>query len=404
MADEFLAVAPTDLDVEHNAIREPLRPVDLWELADAHFAFDSSVLLPSMTTDLADLIAKVRAQPGALLSVFGHTDTTGNDDYNKVLSGRRAMALFALLTRRVDLWEFLFANPHGGDDWRRDDNFAIALMSETVGVPRGSIPRSALFERFMGELSKDPAGRSFGLPKSAFLGRGADAKGKGDFQGCGEFNPLVVFSAAEQRDFAAPARKQARDDAGEPNRRVVVYFFPAGTAIDLKKWPCPRALEGPGACRKRFWSDAAVRRTAQARRRTVPEDRDTFACRFYDRLANEKAHESAEGHFVEALVQDEHGKPLPDQRMVLIRADGVRMPATSGPDGLAKWIRVPRGVVEIGFVDAGFFPEPAMADNPAPVPPPRPALPVEPPAAAGPEEGSDKAKLDASDVAPGRRP
>ena len=399
-----VAVAPSDRTADHNTIREPLQPIALWELADAHFAFDSSVLLPSMTADLADLITLVRANPGSLLSVFGHTDTTGNDEYNKVLSGRRAMALFALLTRRVDLWEFLFSHPHGGDDWRRDGNFALAMMRVAVKDPTELLPRAALFDRFMSALSKGPDGKSFGLPATAFLGKGRDPNGKADFQGCGEFNPLVMFSAAEQKDFQSPSRKDARDTAGEPNRRVVVYFFPSGTVVDPAKWPCPRALEGTAGCRKRFWSDAAQRRAFQVRRRTVDTDTDTFACRFYDRLANERARESSFGHFVEAFVHDERGRLLANQSMVLVRADGLRVAAVSGADGVARWVRLPRGKVEIGFAGDTHYPEPEEPNLVIPPTPPKPTIPVEPPdpAASIREEGSNKKGLDASEVAEGR--
>ena len=285
-ADEIFAIAPTDVPSEHNTLRSPLRPIAGWELADAHFAFDSSILLPSMTAELADLIGLVRANPGAPLSIFGHTDTAGEDEYNKILAGRRAMAMFALLTRRTDLWEQLFSHPHGGDDWGRDHQ-AVGLMQAHLELtgPVSPAARPGLFEKYMSALSRDPAGKAFGLPKSAFLGKGADSRGKADFQGCGEFNPVKMFSAAEQRSFTGPGRKAARDEAAAENRRVTVFLFPEDTVISVPAWPCPRALEETGGCRKRFWSDAEARRKNQEASRHFPEDPTTFACRFYQRLA-----------------------------------------------------------------------------------------------------------------------
>jgi len=35
----------------------------------------------------------VKDHPACPLSVFGHADPVGSDDYNKALSGRRAMAV-----------------------------------------------------------------------------------------------------------------------------------------------------------------------------------------------------------------------------------------------------------------------------------------------------------------------
>ncbi|MEO8449454.1 MAG: OmpA family protein [Gemmatimonadota bacterium] len=285
MPEDFFAVAPTDDSVpsEHNQIGVPLRPIADWQLDDSHFAFDSSILLPSMTADLADLIALIRANPRAPLSVFGHADPVGNDDYNKQLSGRRAMALYALLTRRVDLWEKLFQTALGGDDWRKGDQ-ATAIMQRHLGMPVIAKPpgRAQLFEQYMTAISRDPDDKPFGLPKTAFLGAGADPNGKADFQGCGEFNPLIMFSAAEAAALEADHDKRNEENA--PNRRVTVFLFSPGSKVVASKWPCPRALEGPAGCRLRFWSDAEKRRTFQAARRERTRDGDTFACRFYDRL------------------------------------------------------------------------------------------------------------------------
>ena len=321
--EDFFAVAPTDTPSERNTIRAPLLPVAVWELADAHFAFDSSVLLPSMTPELAELIAIVKTLPGTLLSVFGHADTTGNDEYNKVLSGRRAMALYALLTRDLDRWDYLFTHPHGGDDWRRDRDFALAMMRGALGAEATGLARRPLFERFMGLLAQDPAGKAFGLPKRAFLGKGADAKGKGDFQGCGEFNPLRVLSLAELDDFRRPDQKEARDAAGAINRRVSVFFFPDDTRISVSRWPCPRALEPTAGCRKRFWSDHAARRRSENRARQQPGDPDTFACRFYDRIAIDAARRGKTSSFGRLVVRAESALPSVSKReLVVLDPDG----------------------------------------------------------------------------------
>ncbi|MBC7897294.1 MAG: OmpA family protein [Cytophagaceae bacterium] len=341
MADDF-AVAPTDVAAERNQIRRPLKPFASWQLDDAHFAFDSSVLLPSMTPELVSLIGLVRASPGAKLSVFGHADTTGNDEYNKVLSGRRALALFALLTRRVDLWEFLFTNPHGGDDWRKSDNFALRLMRDAVEDKTGALPRTALFEKFMTLLAKDASGAPFGLPKTSFLGKGADAKGKADVQGCGEFNPLLMFSKAEQQALSAANKKTERDKVQEVNRRVTVFFFPADTQVTVSTWPCPRALEGTTDCRKRFWSDHVQRRTFGERRREQPTAEDTFACRFYDRLARE----TADPGNIEATLF--HAAP-PARAPAPPRGRGIRDPGlVAAPTAETKLIAAAQGTrVEI---------------------------------------------------------
>jgi outer membrane protein OmpA-like peptidoglycan-associated protein len=286
MSDAVFAVAPTDVGSEHVTIREPLRPIEVWQLEDGHFAFDSSVLLPSMTEDLAELIALVRANPDAPIAIFGHADPTGNDDYNKALAGRRATALYAFLTRRVDLVERLYANPMGNDNWAKD-KLAARVMQDHLD-PGAPIPATPPFRAYIESVAVDSQGTAFVLPATAFLGRGKDAGGKADYQGCGEFNPVLMFSAEEAQRYSRTDQKAARDAANAVNRRVTVVLFAKGSEIPLDKWPCPRASEGTAQCRKRFWSDAATRRTFQARHRERPESEDTFACRFYDRLTNEQ--------------------------------------------------------------------------------------------------------------------
>jgi hypothetical protein len=118
------------------------------------------------------------------------------------------------------------------------------------------------------------------------LGKGSDSKGKADFQGCGEFNPVLLLSKAQSDALAKGKDDQARNAANAPNRRVVLFFFRPGLELVAEDWPCPRASEGSAGCKKRFWSDAEERRKpAEEEDRKYEETRNTFACRFYDRLA-----------------------------------------------------------------------------------------------------------------------
>lgn len=363
-----LAVAPTDVDSEHNTIREPLMPIAAWELEDAHFAFDSSVLLPSMTSELGSLIALVRANPGAPIAIFGHADPVGQDGYNKLLSGRRATALFALLTRRVDLWEHLHQHPMGHDDWKKNE-LAVTVMQQLLDRQRGSGPPvagSALFRAFMDAIGVDPDGKPFVVPAAGFLGQGADKGGKVDYQGCGEFNPVLMFSKREATDFAPPGRQTARDQANAPNRRVTVFVFPPGTKVNPVKWPCPRVNEGIGGCQKRFWSDAAVRRLHQEARREHAKEGDTFACRFYQRLA-EPLGPRRTSRLILRLVTTA-GVPLNDAeyrlsiggRTLTAKTDGNGMISQPFPSSATN------GLLEV----AGWRVELTIADLPAPQLPP----------------------------------
>jgi hypothetical protein len=292
-------VAPT-ASADHNTIREPMTPLACWRASDIRFEFESSFVLPGIAPDIDALSALIDRHSATdpldqsthkpALTVFGHADPTGNDDFNKALSGRRAQAIYAMLTRRVDLWEDLFSRPVGNDKW---NPVALQVMRDTLARPQGATAgnadRSALFRAYMDHLCtvRDPNGEpvQFTLDPADFLAGGDDPLGKGDFQGCGEFNPVLLFSKSESESFAQPGRKTERDAENSPNRRVMVLLFRPGARVRPIAWPCPRAGEGPSGCRKRFWSDAARRRQFQEERREFKETEDTFACRFYHRLA-----------------------------------------------------------------------------------------------------------------------
>ncbi len=294
---------------QFNTIRPTVIPIACWRVEDGNFEFDSSFIHPVMTISMETLKVLLDLHPGAIVSIFGHADPVGNDDYNKALAGRRAQAVFGMLLRRDDLWEDLFQ--HG--DW---GNKSIQVMLAQVGFPPGrtdgvmdgptkqatqkfqqdnGLPadgvagkntRKALYLKYMDQVCSDANSKPFKLTKDQFLARGDDAQGKGDFQGCGEFNPVLMFSKAEQQQFEADKDKTQRNIDNRPNRRVLALLFRPGSRVDPTKWPCPRAKEGPGACRKRFWSDADKRRQFQEDRREFGDTHDTFACRFYQRLTD----------------------------------------------------------------------------------------------------------------------
>ena len=283
---------------EFNTLTAGLIPVACWRVDDIRFAFDSSVVTPGTKTELVQLKALRAAHPGSPLSIFGHADPVGNDDYNKTLSGRRAIAIFGLLTRDTELWDELYRQPAGNDKWGTP---ALQMMLDEVNGPssgaggtgsssadqaaeadKNPAKRKQLFRDYMDKL----CGPGLALGKEDFLARGVDAKGKGDYQGCSEFNPVLIFSQRDQQRFEQAKDKSERNTANAPNRRVMALLFRKGTKVDPTRWPCPRALEGAAACRKRFWSDGESRRTRRLpdAERRFEQTADTFACRFYHRL------------------------------------------------------------------------------------------------------------------------
>ena len=61
------------------------------DLVNDEFDFDKATLKPDMKTALEDVADRVKASPGdEQLTVIGHTDSVGSDDYNMGLGQRRA--------------------------------------------------------------------------------------------------------------------------------------------------------------------------------------------------------------------------------------------------------------------------------------------------------------------------
>jgi hypothetical protein len=332
----------TATGAEQNTIVRPLRPVACWSVGDVRFAFDSSfidaaaavefVMLKKAREDHKELVQNQAVYPP--LSIFGHADPVGQDDYNKQLAGRRARAVYAALVRDTDAWEELYSQPLPGDSWgMRSIQTMLVELGEYSGDATGSLDsntqaavrafqqseglvvdgdpgprtRARLFQEYMDKL----CGADLVLSKTDdFLARGADKGGKGDYQGCGEFNPVLMFSSAENDRLSQPSQQGDRDAQNAPNRRVLAFLFAPGEVVDPAKWPCPRASEGSAGCRQRFWSDSAVRRSFQAQRRQYETTRDTFACRFYDLLADRSPCERAAA-VLRVRLHDAMGYKLP---------------------------------------------------------------------------------------------
>jgi len=68
------------------------------DLVEGEFDFDSAVLKPGMEAALTDLADKIKASSGhETLTIVGHTDSVGSEDYNQGLSERRAQSAATFL-------------------------------------------------------------------------------------------------------------------------------------------------------------------------------------------------------------------------------------------------------------------------------------------------------------------
>nr|MBA2628317.1 hypothetical protein [Gemmatimonadales bacterium] len=255
--------------------------------------------------------ALLRRNPGAPAALFGHADPEGKDTYNKILSERRARAIYAALRRDVAAWEALFENTQGaaGDVWgTRSIQIMLEALGDFDGAPDGrdgpptraaiaqfqakhaaeqpgpkglnTQPfRKVLFKAYMDFLCRRPVAgapakpsapgtppapaalEQYSMTSPDFITHGR-SQTKGDFQGCSSFNPQLILSQSELDglDDGTDESKEARHAAHAPNRRVLIFLFRPGTQVDPARWPCPTAAEGIQGCIDRFWSDGKVRR------------------------------------------------------------------------------------------------------------------------------------------------
>lgn len=358
VAESSFSVAPTTGSAL-NTLRKPFRPTACWRIDDLRFDFDSSFIQPDAVEEFA-LLAGMRSPEASgdaalLLSVFGHADPSGADDYNKTLAGRRATAVYGLLVRDADLWEELYSKPFGGDTWSikqaqlmlralplgnatlsgfldQPTTAAVKLFQKQVGLAQSGFPgadtRKLLFLEYMDRVCRTDSG-PFRYKPEDFLSRGASSDGKADRQGCGEFNPILVFSKEQAKEFEKPAKKAARDAENLSNRRVVVYLFSPKLPIEPATWPCPTVKEGSSGCKAQFYPDGDARRNPQELPRQYLRGGRTMACKFYDRIARGSPCEAVRQNIVLFLL-GEDGQPSRNAPYRLTSGAQVREGTTDG--------------------------------------------------------------------------
>ncbi len=214
-----------------NAIREPLVLLGCKELPNDHFEFDSSFVGPRSKKAFANLKKlldvhrqrdeRKRFPPSAL---FGHADPTGGIGYNRMLSGRRAVSVYGVLTKNPDIWGDLFSYPYKGDIWgtkaiqtmlsislitlqpinlpeapfyqaeidggkteatRKATAEAVSAYREARGMGKGTSltpsQRKQLFKEYMDAICNGP---DFKLAPTDFIAKGQGGAGlKGDVMG-----------------------------------------------------------------------------------------------------------------------------------------------------------------------------------------------------------------------------
>ncbi|KYF63938.1 hypothetical protein BE04_26760 [Sorangium cellulosum] len=226
--------------------------IECSELSGPHFDFDRTFIRPGGMDSLGSIAATVKAKPSKQAAIFGHTDTVGDEAYNKGLSEQRARLAHAALTHDPEPWEERYRAEHWGPS-------AIQVMLNAVQPPEDRSPRlaedgvlgpktRAAIERFQersglgpdGDAGPDTRKALFkayfqrSIPEPIDAAQVLDVGGS-KFMGCGEYNPFTQGVA---------------DDA---SRRVVVILFspstrPSGLPCRLGDvGPCKGNLRGKDA-------------------------------------------------------------------------------------------------------------------------------------------------------------
>jgi hypothetical protein len=371
-ASRLQLFAGTSTDDQFNTARLPLVPIACWSVDDIRFAFDSSFVdadcsggappHEDIRHEMELLKVLADTNQGCPLSLFGHADPVGSDVYNKSLSERRAKAIYALLIFKSEpdvalgYWQGIAS----AESWGTSQKNRMQSLIDA----NGSSTDGGLMRAYMKILS-EPAPV---LSKTDFLAQGTGGERKGDFQGCSEFNPLVIFSQEKQAEFDQARTNNDTDGIARrnaqnaQNRRVLGLFFRKGSKVDPAKWPCPRASEGIAGCVKRFWSDGETRRSTHLPNRVdrhFDDKQDTFACRFYQRLAADSPCETATQIFL-LQIRDFQEKPLAGEEFRLQLA-GPETKGTTDANGFMRLrlapnsqatVKVQNQTYQLGFQDS----------------------------------------------------
>lgn len=301
-SDRIFFVAPSD---EEKKTRNTIRLVDLpaacWRMDDICFDFNSVFLLHSASSafdGLAKIVEKETewGKPPKI-ALFGHADPVDDDKYNKQLSEDRAKVVHAVLIRNTDDWKEVFE--------RRKQVRELQAGLNAYNSDYGLSPPSGKFDAQTHSAVKKymqaicPA---IDAKKLVFM-----ADGNAAYQGCSEFNPVIVFSKDQLKKLNRTENRGERNFENRPNRRVIAFLWRNDARVVNKLWPCKKATAGLQPCKNQFWGQKDDRRKPRKYARqwdrkakpnisspippnpsvwTYQPAKDTFACRFYQELAS----------------------------------------------------------------------------------------------------------------------
>lgn len=200
-------------------------PVPRVRLVGMFFDLKKAFLLPSAIPGLKEIKKQYDAHPASNLLVVGHTDTSGQDDYNLPLSLERAEATGAYLKDDVAAWEKFFKHQDEGKRWGvREIQFMLSELPQAgtrfyPARPSGFSDGKTVsgLRRFQGENGLKQTGEADDPTRKALItaymsidGTSLPANVTLTTHGCGEHFPAD----------AAPDNVRSPED-----RRVEMFLF-----------------------------------------------------------------------------------------------------------------------------------------------------------------------------------
>ncbi len=227
-------------------------------LTGMFFALDKCFLLPSAMQGIKEIAQQYDMHPNSHLLIVGHTDTSGEDDYNLTLSLERAEAVAAFLQDKVADWEDYFADskPEAKRWGMREIQLMLSALPDfeeekflteedisgeddavtQVGVKAFQKAHQLKEDGIAGPKTRKALIKAYMELDGTTLPHDADNTIKITTHGCGENFPLIKTGDGVQND---------------ENRRVEIFFFEG----DIKPEPAADKKSKKGTKPHLFWND-----------------------------------------------------------------------------------------------------------------------------------------------------
>lgn len=209
------------------------------------FEIDKCFLLPSAMQGIRGLTRYYNEHPGLHVLVSGHTDSTGDDQYNLDLSNERGQSVADFLTDNVDGWLAYYSNGYPSKRWgTREDQYMLQTLDYYAGPIDGQAGAGTneAVQRFQADHGLAVDGVAGPDTRRAlvteYMQQDATTLPPGtplEVHGCGEFHP------AEPSD---------NPDIDAEDRRVEIFLF-EGPVDPPAQNPCP----APGCREYPIWRE-----------------------------------------------------------------------------------------------------------------------------------------------------